>query len=122
MFYLSYLKNELLRRRARTILTVLGLAVGVALVIAISSLSRGLDHAQKTALNPLSSIGTDLTVTRAVQTQQGGFRAAAPAGRRLRRRQTQVIQANQSVDHRPLEARQAGPALRPRLLPARARS
>ena len=45
-------------------LTLLGLAVGVALVIAIAALSRGLDRAQKTALDPLSSIGTDLSVTR----------------------------------------------------------
>ena len=63
MFYLSYLRSELLRRKGRTILTLLGLALGVALVIVISALSRGLDQAQKTALNPLSSIGTDLTVT-----------------------------------------------------------
>ena len=63
MFYLSYLRSELLRRKGRTILTLLGLALGVALVIVITSLSHGLDQAQKTALNPLSSIGTDLTVT-----------------------------------------------------------
>jgi len=62
-FYLSYLRSELLRRKGRTILTLLGLALGVALVIVITSLSHGLDQAQKTALNPLSSIGTDLTVT-----------------------------------------------------------
>ena len=63
MFYLSYLRSELLRRKGRTILTLLGLALGVALVIVITSLSHGLDQAQKAALNPLSSIGTDLTVT-----------------------------------------------------------
>lgn len=63
MFYLSYLRSELYRRKGRTILTVLGLALGVALVIVISSLSQGLNQAQKTALNPLSSLGTDLTVT-----------------------------------------------------------
>ena len=63
MFYLSYLRSELLRRKGRTVLTLLGLALGVALVIVITSLSHGLDQAQKTALNPLSSIGTDLTVT-----------------------------------------------------------
>ena len=61
VLYLAYLRRELLRRRARTIL---GLARGVALVIEISSLSRGLDDAQETALDPLTSIGTDLTVTR----------------------------------------------------------
>ena len=46
VFYLRYLRAELLRRRGRTILTMLGLAVGVGLVIAISSLSKGLDEAQ----------------------------------------------------------------------------
>ena len=74
MFYLSYVRSELVRRKGRTILTVLGLALGVALVIVISSLSRGLDHAQKTALDPLSSIGTDLTVTLGPQQQStNGF-------------------------------------------------
>jgi putative ABC transport system permease protein len=77
MFYLRYLRSELLRRRARTALTVTGLALGVALVITISGLSRGLDRAQKTALNPLAGIGTDLTVTRGVQQDTGGFAAAA---------------------------------------------
>src|SRR6266568_4649290 len=73
MFFLSYVRNELLRRRARTILTLLGLGLGVALVVAISAVSRGLDHAQKTALDPLAGIGTDLTVTRAAQTDNTGF-------------------------------------------------
>lgn len=95
MFYLSYLRNELLRRKARTILTVLGLAVGVGLVITIVSLSRGLDQAQKTALNPLSSIGTDLTVTRTAQVQQGGF--AGPGGGGGFAGGGEIIQANQSV-------------------------
>ncbi len=73
MFYLRYLRSELIRRRTRTILTLVGLALGVALVIAISGLSRGLDKAQATALNPLSSIGTDLTVTLSPQQNTGGF-------------------------------------------------
>ena len=48
---------------------MLGLAVGVSLVIAGSALSRGLDDAQAKALDPLSSIGTDLTVTLAPESQ-----------------------------------------------------
>ena len=79
MFYLSYLRSELLRRKGRTILTMLGLALGVALVIVITSLSHGLDQAQKTALNPLSSIGTDLTVT----AQEEGYGGGAFANRML---------------------------------------
>ncbi|HVS84726.1 MAG TPA: ABC transporter permease [Gaiellaceae bacterium] len=90
MFYLRYVQRELLRRRTRTILTVLGLALGVGLVILISGLSNGLDNAQKTALNPLSSIGTDLTVTRTAQTNNAGFGGFGGDGREL-------LQANQSV-------------------------
>ena len=90
MFYLRYIRRELLRRRARTLLTVLGLGLGVALVIVISGLSNGLSHAQKTALNPLSSIGTDLTVTRNAQTGTAGFGGFGGDTREL-------LQANQSV-------------------------
>ena len=98
MFYLAYLRSELLRRKSRTILTVLGLAVGVSLVIAVSALSRGLDDAQAKALDPLSSIGTDLTVTLEPEQSQGGGQGGfggggggfGGAGR-------EVVQANQSV-------------------------
>jgi putative ABC transport system permease protein len=96
VFYLRYLRRELVLRKTRTILTVLGLAVGVSLVIAVSALSRGLDRAQAKALDPLSSIGTDLTVTLAPQQSQdsgagGGFPGGGFGGGR------EVIQANQSV-------------------------
>jgi putative ABC transport system permease protein len=64
MFYLTYLRQELVRRLGRTILTVCGLAVGVALVIAVTALSSGLDKAQRTVLGPLAGVGTDLTVTK----------------------------------------------------------
>jgi putative ABC transport system permease protein len=95
MFFFGYLRSELLRRKSRTILTVLGLAVGVSLVIVVSALSKGLDKAQAKALNPLSTIGTDLTVTLAPQTQDasqgGGFGGGFGGSGR------EVIQANQSA-------------------------
>ncbi|MGZ4414330.1 MAG: ABC transporter permease [Gaiellaceae bacterium] len=89
MFYLRYLRSELVGRRTRTILTLVGLALGVALVITITGLARGLDRAQKTALNPLSTIGTDLTVTLSPQQDTGGFGRGGGGG--------QVVQANQSA-------------------------
>jgi len=88
VFYLRYLRSELVGRRTRTILTLVGLALGVALVITISGLARGLDRAQKTALNPLSTIGTDLTVTLSPQQDTGGFGRGGGG---------QVVQANQSA-------------------------
>ncbi len=64
MFQKGYLLNELRRRWGRTIVTALGLAVGVGLVIGIIGLSQGLSEAQNAVLQPLSSIGTDILVTR----------------------------------------------------------
>jgi putative ABC transport system permease protein len=96
VFYVRYLRNELVRRRGRTIVTLLGLGLGVALVIVISSLSNGLDQAQKKTLNPLSDIGTDLTVT--LQPQQstgGGF--GGPGGGGGGGANRDLIQANLSV-------------------------
>jgi putative ABC transport system permease protein len=77
VFYVRYLRAELMRRKGRTILTLLGLALGVALVITIASLSNGLDKAQKATLDPLAGIGTDLTVTRAAPEEQGPFGGGA---------------------------------------------
>jgi ABC-type antimicrobial peptide transport system permease subunit len=92
VFYVRYLRSELVRRRARTILTLSGLAVGVALVVAITGVSRGLDQAQKTALDPLSTIGTDLTVTLSPQ-QNVTFGAPGGGGGGGR----DLLQANQSA-------------------------
>ena len=97
MFYVRYLRNELVRRRTRTIVTAVGLGLGVALVVAIASLSKGLDRAQHKTLDPLAGIGTDLTVTLQPQQQQdqgfggGGFGPGGGGGNR------DLIQANQSV-------------------------
>ena len=96
MFYLRYLRNELVRRRTRTIVTLLGLGLGVALVIAISSLSNGLDKAQKKTLEP---------ARRHRHRPDRDAAAAAEHRRRLRRRRAaaavaanrDLIQANLSV-------------------------
>jgi ABC-type antimicrobial peptide transport system permease subunit len=66
MFYLQYLSAELRRRPGRTLLTALGLAVGVGLVVIVGALSRGLDDAQKEVLEPLTGVGTDLSVSRPI--------------------------------------------------------
>lgn len=66
MVQLGYVGNELRRRLGRTIVTALGLAAGVGLVIGIIGVSQGLDEAQAEVLAPLRSIGTDILVTRVV--------------------------------------------------------
>ena len=66
MFYLTYMLNELRRRSGRTLLTALGLAVGVGLVVTVNALSTGLDRAQDEVLKPLTGVGTDMSVTRPI--------------------------------------------------------
>ncbi len=66
MFHLTYIARELRRRIGRTILTGLGLALGVGLVIGIIGVSQGLNTAQADVLAPLGSVGTDILVTRVV--------------------------------------------------------
>jgi ABC-type antimicrobial peptide transport system permease subunit len=90
MFYVRYLRAELVRRRGRTIVTLLGLAVGVGLVIAIASLSKGLDEAQSATLDPLAGIGTDLTVTRTAEEDAGGGPFGGGGAR-------DVVEANRAV-------------------------
>ena len=63
-FGLRYTANELRRRRGRAILTALGLAAGVGLLIGLIGVSQGLSTAQAKVLSPLSSVGADVLVTR----------------------------------------------------------
>lgn len=72
MFYLSYMFAELRRRKGRTILTALGLAVGVGLVVTVNALSTGLDNAQQKVLEPLTGVGTDMSVTRPLTITRNG--------------------------------------------------
>ena len=71
MFFLNYISAELRRRRGRTILTALGLAIGVGLVVVVSALSDGLDKAQDEVLEPLTGVGTDMSVARPLRVSQG---------------------------------------------------
>jgi ABC-type antimicrobial peptide transport system permease subunit len=66
VFYIRYLGAELRRRPGRTALTALGLAVGVGLVVIVGALSKGLDDAQDEVLEPLTGVGTDLSVSRPI--------------------------------------------------------
>ena len=70
MFYLRYIRAELLRRKGRTVLTALGLGLGVGLVVAVTALSSGLDQAQSKVLEPLTGVGTDMSVSRPIVVQQ----------------------------------------------------
>jgi len=64
MFF-TYLRRELRRRRKAALVVASGLALGIALVIVVSSVSSGMGKAQDKVLQSLYGLGTDMTVTKA---------------------------------------------------------
>lgn len=64
MFF-TYLRRELRRRRKAALVVASGLALGIALVIIVSSVSSGMTKAQDKVLESLYGLGTDMTVTKA---------------------------------------------------------
>jgi ABC-type antimicrobial peptide transport system permease subunit len=64
MFF-TYLRRELIRRRKAAFVVALGLALGIALVITVNSVSSGMNKAQGKVLQSLYGLGTDMTVTKA---------------------------------------------------------
>ncbi|MFF3749926.1 ABC transporter permease [Streptomyces sp. NPDC002018] len=64
MFF-TYLRRELRRRRKAALVVASGLALGIALVIIVSSISSGMSRAQDKVLQSLYGLGTDMTVTKA---------------------------------------------------------
>ncbi|MER6496049.1 ABC transporter permease [Streptomyces griseorubiginosus] len=59
-----YLKRELGRRKKAALVIALGLALGIALVITVNSVSAGMTQAQDKVLKSLYGLGTDMTVTK----------------------------------------------------------
>jgi ABC-type antimicrobial peptide transport system permease subunit len=70
--FLTYIYRELRRRHRQALLTALGLAVGVGLVVVVTAYARGVSEAQDTVLQSLYGVGTDITVTRTAQAGSGG--------------------------------------------------
>ncbi|MFE4697107.1 ABC transporter permease [Streptomyces sp. NPDC056738] len=60
-----YLKRELSRRKKAALVIAMGLALGIALVITVNSVSAGMQQAQEKVLKSLYGLGTDMTVTKA---------------------------------------------------------
>ncbi|MFE7585046.1 ABC transporter permease [Streptomyces gardneri] len=77
MFF-TYLRRELRRRRKAALVVASGLALGIALVIVVNSVSSGMKVAQGKVLESLYGLGTDLTVTKAREQLQEGARPQRP--------------------------------------------
>jgi ABC-type lipoprotein release transport system permease subunit len=70
MFF-TYLRRELRRRRKAALVVASGLALGIALVIVVTSVSSGMNKAQDKVLQSLYGLGTDMTVTKAATPTAG---------------------------------------------------
>ncbi|MET9375488.1 ABC transporter permease [Streptomyces sp. NPDC002992] len=77
MFF-TYLRRELRRRRKAALVVASGLALGIALVIVVNSVSVGMKQAQTQVLESLYGLGTDLTVTKAREEPKAGEQAQRP--------------------------------------------
>ncbi|MEV6025582.1 ABC transporter permease [Streptomyces sp. NPDC052036] len=71
MFF-TYLRRELRRRRKAAFVVASGLALGIALVIVVNSVSSGMGTAQDKVLQSLYGLGTDMTVTKAAAPASDG--------------------------------------------------
>ncbi|NUK28491.1 ABC transporter permease, partial [Streptomyces lunaelactis] len=77
MFF-TYLRRELRRRRKAALVVASGLALGIALVIVVNSVSSGMTRAQDKVLESLYGLGTDMTVTKAAAPPGEGDTARRP--------------------------------------------
>ncbi|MEV0322714.1 ABC transporter permease [Streptomyces sp. NPDC050658] len=77
MFF-TYLRRELRRRRKAALVVASGLALGIALVIVVSSVSSGMKQAQGKVLESLYGLGTDMTVTKAATPPKEGSGQGRP--------------------------------------------
>jgi ABC-type antimicrobial peptide transport system permease subunit len=98
VFYIRYLGAELRRRPGRTAVTAFGLAVGVGLVVIVGALSRGLDDAQGKVLEPLTGVGTDLSVSRPVALRNDPNNPGNPFSQLSPREQRQLRRENKRHD------------------------
>jgi ABC-type lipoprotein release transport system permease subunit len=63
MFF-TYLRRELRGRMRQAVFIALGFALGIGLVITVTSAAAGVKNAQGTVLHALYGVGTDVTVTK----------------------------------------------------------
>ncbi|ADP81008.1 ABC transporter permease [Pseudofrankia inefficax] len=68
---LTYVRRELRGRMRQTVIVAVGLALAVALILAVTAASSGVRNAQSNVLGAIYGVGTDITVTQADQPGQG---------------------------------------------------
>ncbi|MER6352838.1 ABC transporter permease [Streptomyces sp. NPDC001634] len=98
-----YLRRELSRRKKAALVIAMGLALGIALVITVNSVSAGMQQAQDKVLKSLYGLGTDMTVTKAMSAPSGNnsqgpaFKFDAKSNSSTKQSSDQVTQGGQAL-------------------------
>ncbi|PZE36393.1 ABC transporter permease [Curtobacterium sp. MCSS17_006] len=78
--FLTYLRRELTNRKKQTVIIAIGMALAIALVVIVSSISGGVQAAQSSVLQSVYGVGTDITVTKTATTSTNGGRPSFDFG------------------------------------------
>jgi ABC-type antimicrobial peptide transport system permease subunit len=79
----TYLRRELLNRRKQTVIIAVGMALAIALVIIVNSVSAGVKAAQASVLQSVYGVGTDITVSEPATAQSATTNQAQGGGPRF---------------------------------------
>lgn len=77
MFF-TYLRRELAGRRRQTAIIAIGMALAIALVMIVNSVSAGVSAAQASVLESVYGVGTDLTISQTPTPPEEGGDAERP--------------------------------------------
>ncbi|NQX24538.1 ABC transporter permease [Curtobacterium sp. VKM Ac-2852] len=78
--FLTYLRRELTNRKKQTVIIAIGMALAIALVVIVSSISGGVQAAQSSVLRSVYGVGTDITVTKTATASTNGGRPSFDFG------------------------------------------
>lgn len=78
--FATYLRRELVNRRKQTVIIAIGMALAIALVIIVNSVSAGVQSAQSAVLSSVYGVGTDITVSKAATPPTAGADGAGGQG------------------------------------------
>jgi len=79
----TYLRRELINRRKQTVIIAVGMALAIALVIIVNSVSAGVKAAQASVLQSVYGVGTDITVSEPATAQSATTGQAEGGGPRF---------------------------------------
>lgn len=88
--------TSLLSNKMRTILTMLGIIIGVGAVIVMVSIGMGV---RQNITNSIASLGSNMLIVTPGSANKGGVRSAAGSSQKLKLDDAEAIKRNQNIDY-----------------------